>query len=496
MAYDANEADGTHFLVMEYVDGTNLDALVRRHGPLPLPRACELMHQCALALQHAHEKGMVHRDVKPANLLIPREGPALVKLVDFGLARLHKQSAGGTIAVQTESGLLGTPDYISPEQCRDIHSADIRSDLYSLGATFYFVLTGRVPFDGEATMEKLVKHLMDEPEPVEARRPEVPPEVGGIVRRLMAKKPEHRYQTPAELAEALAPWCEKQGAPHLPPAGPAADNSSARRPAQSPTNYLPRVKVFTPEDGEDAPTVVSRTRPDYHDLASPPAEAAPVAVALVAPTAPPAPSCDAEGQTEVLGGAPAPTGAPPHIDPALCKGWRRWGRVVEALAQRQAAGISPREYRALYAGLLEQCRAHAAASDGPRRAFFVQAEELVKPWLELHVLAHTEPELLRALADRCAGVAWELNGGQAPLNVARWAGAVLLLGCVALLLLPWRLPRVTLPASASGSWTRAVSHYAHSYWRHLEAHPTGWAVVAVPLVIGLSLFLLTRPPRA
>jgi serine/threonine-protein kinase len=504
MAYDANEADGVHFLVMEYVDGTNLDALVRKQGPLPLPRACELMRQAALALQHAHEKGMVHRDVKPANVLVPREslaagssGAPLVKLVDFGLARLHKQVAGGTIAVQTESGLLGTPDYIAPEQCRDIHAADIRSDLYSLGCTFYFVLTGQTPFGGEVALEKLVKHLMDEPAPVEELRLGVPAPLGGIVRRLMAKKPEHRYQTPAELAEALAPWCEpKRGAasprggpPHLPPPvgepDTAVEGPSTWRPALSPTNFLPRVKVFTHDDAEAAQPAPAWDRPDSHDTAGLLPEGS--AVAPAATAAPPGPAADAEGQTEAT--------ARPRIDPVLRKGWRRWSAVVEALAERKAPGISGGEYRALYAGLLAQCRAHAAAAEGPWRAFFLQAEEVVKPWLELHTLAHTEPELLRALACRCAEVAWELNGRRAPWNASRWAGVLLLAGCLALFLLPWRLPQVALPTSGT-NWTKAAAYYARSYWRHLEAHPTGWAVVAVPVVIGLSIFLITRNPRA
>jgi hypothetical protein len=167
--------------------------------------------------------------------------------------------------------------------------------------------------------------------------------------------------------------------------------------------------------------------------------------------------------------------------------------VVEALADRKAPGVNAQEYRPLYAGLLAQCRAHAGAAQGAWRAFFVQAEEVVKPWLELHTLAHTEPELLRALARRCAEVAWGLNGGKAPWNVARWAGVLLLAGCLALFLLPWRLPRVALPAS--GGWGKAAGSYVRTYWQHLEAHPTGWAVVAVPVVIVLSVFLITRNPR-
>ncbi len=506
MAYDANEAGGVHFLVMEYVDGTNLDALVRRQGPPPLPRACELVRQAALGLQHAHEKGMVHRDVKPANLLIPREslgggagGGPLVKLVDFGLARLHKQSAGETIAVKTESGLLGTPDYIAPEQCRDIHAADIRSDLYSLGCTLYFVLTGRPPFDGEVAMEKLVKHLMDEPLPVEQLRPDVPAALGGIVRRLMAKRPEHRYQAPADLAEALAPWCTaprnggpRGGPPHFP--GPVAlpDTAPDGPSTWSPTSFLPRVKVFTHEDAEAPPAAAEWDRPDSHDTLGLPEDGPAVAVATAAPAAPPAAPAETECPTEVVEVAPASSTALPRIDAALRKGWRRWARVVEALADRKAPGVSAQEYRALYAGLLAQCRAHAAATGGQWRAFFAQAEEVVKPWLELHTLAHTEPELLRALARRCAEVAWGLNGGRAPWSLARWAGVLLLAACLGLFLLPWRLPQV---APASGGWAKAAGSYVRTYWRHLEAHPTGWAVLAVPVVIGLSVFLISRNPR-
>ncbi len=451
---------------------------------------------------------MVHRDIKPANLLIPREslagGGPLVKLVDFGLARLHKQSAGGTIAVQTESGLLGTPDYIAPEQCRDIHAADVRSDLYSLGCTFYFVLTGRPPFDGEVAMEKLVKHLMDEPAPVERLRPGLPAALGGVVRRLMAKDPGHRYQTPAELAEALAPWCgpkgngagPRDGPPHFPPPVEQPDTAPEGPSTWSPTSFLPRVKVFTPEDAEGGmPAAPHWDGPDSHDTLGLPEDGPAVAVAPAATAAPPAPPAEAEGPTEIIRSAPgaASASALPRVEPALRKSWRRWARVVEALADRKAAGVSAREYRVLYAGLLAQCRAHAAAAGGKWRAFFAQAEEVVKPWMELHTLAQTEPELLRALAHRCAEVAWGLNGGRAPGNLARWAGVLLLAGCLALFLLPWRLPQVALPAS--GGWSKAAGAYVRSYWRHLEDHPTGWAVVAAPLVIGLSIFLITRNPR-
>jgi hypothetical protein len=188
---------------MEYVDGIDLARLVRESGPLPVEQACAYIRQAALGLQHAHERGMVHRDIKPSNLLLMmKEGQ--VKVLDMGVARLATGPADETANSLTEDGaVVGTPDYAAPEQIRRPHEADIRADLYSLGCTFYFLLTGRPPFPGVTLGEKLLKHQLDEPEPVEKLNPEVPREVAAIIRRLMAKRPEDRYQTPAELADVL-----------------------------------------------------------------------------------------------------------------------------------------------------------------------------------------------------------------------------------------------------------------------------------------------------
>jgi serine/threonine protein kinase len=215
-ALDANHVSGRYFLVMEYIDGPNLDQLVAEHGPLPVGQACDFIRQAADGLQGAFALGMVHRDIKPANLLFQRKGPApatqgVVKLTDFGIARLNEGGSltgldgDGTILTR-ENTVMGTPDYLSPEQARDLHNTDIRSDLYSLGCTFYYLLTGRVPFPGGTTLEKLVRHGVKEPTPVERLRPELPEEVAAIVRRLIAKDPAARFQTPAELAQALAPF--------------------------------------------------------------------------------------------------------------------------------------------------------------------------------------------------------------------------------------------------------------------------------------------------
>ena len=212
-AYDANHVGDRCYLVMEFVDGANLDELVKHHGPLPIGTACDFIRQAALGLQYAHESGMVHRDIKPANLLVqrpPARTPSAVcnvKILDFGLARLQTWGPNQQESLQVaENGVLGTPDFLSPEQARNLHSVDIRSDLYSLGCSLYFLLTGKVPFPGGTTLEKLLKHSTETPTPVEKLRPDVPPQVAAIVKKLMTKDPKARYQTPASLAAALAPF--------------------------------------------------------------------------------------------------------------------------------------------------------------------------------------------------------------------------------------------------------------------------------------------------
>jgi hypothetical protein len=205
-AYDADEIGGTHLLVMECVEGaTDLRHLVKKRGPLPVDRACEYIRQAALGLQHAYERGLVHRDIKPHNMLLTADGQT-VKILDMGLARLDQPTADGekSSTMTQEGAVMGTPDYIAPEQVVGSHDVDIRADIYSLGCTFYQLLTGRVPFPGGTLMQKFDGHRFQEPVPVEKLRPDVPSAVAGVVRKLMAKKPEGRYQTPAELVAALA----------------------------------------------------------------------------------------------------------------------------------------------------------------------------------------------------------------------------------------------------------------------------------------------------
>jgi eukaryotic-like serine/threonine-protein kinase len=203
-AHDAEEFGGSLCLVMEYVEGTDLGKLVKRQGPLPVASACSYARQAALALQHAHEKGVVHRDVKPSNLLLTADGKE-VKVLDLGLALLRRDSGSGTCMNLTVAGhLLGTADFLPPEQGTDARTVDGRADLYSLGCTLYYLLTGRVPFPGGSFVEKAIHHRLDEPTPLERLRPDVPPDVVAVVRKLMAKRPEDRYPTAWDAAAALA----------------------------------------------------------------------------------------------------------------------------------------------------------------------------------------------------------------------------------------------------------------------------------------------------
>jgi serine/threonine-protein kinase len=224
-AYDANEIDGRYFLVIEYVDGPNLDQLVQQQGPLPVGTACDYVRQIANGLQCAHARGMVHRDLKPANILVQRRGldgadVGLVKISDFGLARLHTPQAPGASHPGTiltkDNTVMGTPDYLSPEQARSLHKTDIRSDLYSVGCTFYFLLTGAVPFPGGNTLDKLIRHNTEKPTPVTELRKDAPAAVAAIVNKLLAKRPADRYQTPAELAAALEPFAVSGPTPWAP----------------------------------------------------------------------------------------------------------------------------------------------------------------------------------------------------------------------------------------------------------------------------------------
>jgi serine/threonine protein kinase len=200
--YDAGAESERYFLAMEYVEGTDLEHLVKRQGPLPISRACDSARQAALGIQHAHDKGLIHRDVKPSNLLVNGEG--VVKVGDLGMALLPR-FAHSTSA--TKRTIMGTPDYLSPEQAVDPWKVDCRADIYGLGCTLYFLLAGRPPFAGGSAEDKVRRHRKSMPTRLDHLRNEVPADLVELVEQTLAKKPADRPQTLLEVAAALATWC-------------------------------------------------------------------------------------------------------------------------------------------------------------------------------------------------------------------------------------------------------------------------------------------------
>ncbi len=190
-------------IVMEFVDGIDLDQLLRKSGPLPVAVACELARQAALGLQHAYRKDMIHRDIKPSNLMITEQGQ--LKILDFGLAKDRDFPAAESRCTVTEA-FLGSIDFMAPEQAEDPRTVDIRADIDSLGCSLFALLAGRPPFPLGSEFEKCAAHAHKTPESLRSLRDEVPAALDAVVAKMPAKQPRHRYQSPGEVAEALAPF--------------------------------------------------------------------------------------------------------------------------------------------------------------------------------------------------------------------------------------------------------------------------------------------------
>ncbi len=220
-AHAALPAGGLLAFAMEYIEGQTLAQFVQVHGRLPVVNACSYTSQVALGLQHAFEKGMVHRDIKPQNLILASEGKKhVVKILDFGLAKATREGEEADRGLTGTGWMLGTPDYIAPEQTLDAAKADIRADIYSLGCTLYYLLTGSPPFTGNSQFELLQAHHAKEATPLNQLRNDVPAELAAVVAKMMAKDPGRRYQQPVEVAQALAPFVTSDLKP-LPPAASA-----------------------------------------------------------------------------------------------------------------------------------------------------------------------------------------------------------------------------------------------------------------------------------
>jgi serine/threonine protein kinase len=244
--YECGEAGGVHFLVLEFVDGLDLHQYVQQKGPLEPLESCRILLQALRGLNYLYKQGMVHRDIKPANFLLTGEGKhTLVKLTDLGLAReLWNEE---DFRVTKDGTTVGTVDYMAPEQARDSSMADIRSDIYSLGCTWYHMLTGGPPFASGSLVERMYKHIEVEAPDVRELNPRVPKKMAAVLQRMLAKKPADRYQRPAELLEALVRLRKR------PPATGRAKEPPAPPPRDLP-KPLPRAPETTDKQEASSPT--------------------------------------------------------------------------------------------------------------------------------------------------------------------------------------------------------------------------------------------------
>lgn len=385
---DQGEDRGVHFLVMEYVEGPNLEELVRRQGPLPVGLACELMRQTAEALRCLHEKEIVHRDIRPVNILLSpgvrasrspgakakesssdsrtpgRPDSWTAKLIDFGRARLEDADTVPD-APPTDS------DYASPEDDQDAGAVDARSDLYSLGCTFHYALTGRPPFPGSPPtlspggrgQEEPNRRLPTGTEPLTRLRPDLPAAVAAVVQRLLVRDPARRYQSAADLIDDLTPWC---GRADLPPAAPKAPPLG---PAELATNSV-EANVSGPAEQEPVP---SKPEPD-----KPPTRRKAV-----------------------------------RVDPALRQGLQQWTAIVRRFMRGRGAKLHIRQeaYRKLHDRLVEACRSQAGdAERAEDYRLFWKLGEMIRPWVTLESLAGANREVLADLLIRCEQAEQEFAG--------------------------------------------------------------------------------------
>jgi serine/threonine protein kinase len=316
-AFQVGEAAGLHYLVMEHLEGETLADQLDRRGKLPPGEAVRLTHQALLGLQHIYEEGLVHRDLKPSNLMLVFPGgvpaadtyPATVKVLDIGLGRplLEEVPPGDETALTTEGVVLGTPDYMAPEQARDARAADIRSDIYSLGCVLFHALTGRQPFLEPNLLSLMIRHATEEPQPLRELNPAVSDGLQQIVSRMMAKDPADRYPTPERAARALEVFLASAADT---PAGPESDAGMR--------DYLGWLETqvihadLPPWLAEMDTVTAAEVRQARAELAEPPRPPAPPKPAkTVRPVEPPpTPTEKTKLVRKIRAGRPAPHGAP------------------------------------------------------------------------------------------------------------------------------------------------------------------------------------------
>ena len=252
-AFDLDTAGSVHFIVMEYIDGIDLHAKVKQDGPLGVRDAVEFIRQAAVGLEYAHGEGLVHRDIKPANLILDHKG--VVRILDLGLALAddNDDDKQASLTREHDEKVLGTADYLAPEQATDSHTADRRSDIYSLGCTLHYLLVGRAPFAKGKLAERIQAHLKKAPPNLLDERPDVPPAIAELYFRMLEKHPDARPQTAQEVADALGAWLKSSGGPSAAPAAPPRRGPPRRSDGPSP---LPR-PVFRHGPGSGGSSAVS-----------------------------------------------------------------------------------------------------------------------------------------------------------------------------------------------------------------------------------------------
>ena len=247
--HDIDQDGNLHFIVMEYVDGSNLLDVVKKFGKLDAGRAVSYMRQVALGLEYAYRNGIIHRDIKPGNILIDRRGKA--QILDMGLARFFNDQNDNLTVKYDDKIVLGTADYVAPEQVANSHSVDTRADVYALGATMYFLLAGHPPFPTGTVSQKLLWHRTKDPTPLRQIRPDLHEALAAVVTRMMAKDPKVRFQTPGEVAQELERWLPERialpAAAEMPVLSPAATVPVEDEPASEETE--PMALQATPSSG-------------------------------------------------------------------------------------------------------------------------------------------------------------------------------------------------------------------------------------------------------
>jgi serine/threonine protein kinase len=254
--YEVGVFRGVYYIAMEFIPGRSLRRLVSEDGPLPVRRAARLFAEVASALEHAHGQGLIHRDLKPSNLMVTPNGHA--KLLDLGLALVRGEAGAEREVVGGAGYVVGSMDWIAPEQTSDAANVDARSDLYGLGCTLYYALSGRPPFPGGDSREKIHRHRNEEPPPLESLNPAVPPTFADLVRKLMAKSPARRYQTAAAVRKELLPWVSDEPVLPLDRAGDTGFNRAVTtlQQAEVPSDLI--AVLPQPEEPPDVPEAVWR----------------------------------------------------------------------------------------------------------------------------------------------------------------------------------------------------------------------------------------------